>query len=350
RLKFCAAERRSRLLGTPPRDASSGRLLGTPPRDASSGRLLGTPPRDTSSGHSSLQNAPTSTAAGHLPFFSVETWILPITFICIFVIYGNWTGGIFENLGIPGPKPPYWGTVGRYHKPRRAEQGRSLTYGRTNGSTPTVLTPRFLSLPVHASGLTCTGLTDHEILTQATMFMVAGYETTLAFLAYNLARNPEVMKRLQEEIDATFPNKGAVRHEELLQMEHLDGVVNESRRLYPPAGRLGIRIPKDMIIAIPVYALHRDPDLWPEPEEFKPDGFSKRNRRSIDPYAYLPFGRGPRNRLGLRFALVLVQLALVEVLQNYSFSVCEETQIPLTMDPAGLAGPVNPIKLTVATR
>uniref|UniRef100_A0A4W6CPC9 unspecific monooxygenase n=1 Tax=Lates calcarifer TaxID=8187 RepID=A0A4W6CPC9_LATCA len=208
------------------------------------------------------------------------------------------------------------------------------------------------------------GLTDHEIVSQVTVFMFGGFETsasTLAFLAYNLARNPEVMARLQKEIDSTFPNKGPVQYEALMQMEYLDSVVNESLRLYPPNPRFEriaketvtinrITIPKGMIVMIPVYALHHDPELWPEPEEFKPDRFSKENKQSINSYTYLPFGFGPRNCLGKRFALVMVKLALVEVLQNYSFSVCKETEIPLQMSPEGLVGPLRPIKLKLVTR
>ncbi|XP_044203377.1 cytochrome P450 3A40 [Thunnus albacares] len=208
------------------------------------------------------------------------------------------------------------------------------------------------------------GLNDHEILSQAMIFLFAGYETSsssLTFLAYNLATNPHVMKRLQEEVDSTFPNKAPVQYQALLQMEYLDSVINESLRLYPIASRLervakatveinGIVIPKDMVVMVPTWPLHRDPELWPKPEEFKPERFSKENKETIDPYTYMPFGAGPRNCIGMRFALVMMKLAMVEILQSYSFSVCKETEVPLEMDIQGLLMPKRPIKLKLVPR
>uniref|UniRef100_A0A665U0Y3 unspecific monooxygenase n=1 Tax=Echeneis naucrates TaxID=173247 RepID=A0A665U0Y3_ECHNA len=499
---------------------------------------------------------------GFLPFFSLETWILLITFCCIFVMYGHWTYGVFEKLGIPGPKPKmYFGTVGRmnpvfYIEDSLLAQKYGKVWGmyelrkpvlavmdpdvlkivlikeclthftnrrnlRLNGDLSdavsiaeddqwrkirSVLSPYFSSgrmkemfniMKHHSHKLTVKlqsslanndvinvkeffgpysmdimisigfggdmdfinnpscplltlvsaiiniylfsvsgcfpvvlpllellgvsffsrtttghfkkivekfraerkgsshqvwnitiiiflmlnrdssitvngprgekqnqGLSDSEIVSQLTMFAMAGYETsaiTLTFLAYNLARNPEITKRLQEEIDTTFPSKGPVQYEALMQMEYLDAVIKESLRLSPPIPRLerqaketvkinDLTIPKDMIVMIPVYALHRDPELWPEPEEFKPERFSKENKDSINPYTYLPFGMGPRNCLGMRFALLLVKLALVEVLQKFSFSVCKETMIPLKMDASGILGPLHPIKLKLEPR
>lgn len=55
--------------------------------------------------------------------------------------------------------------------------------------------------------------------------------------------------------------------------------------------------------------------------------FSKENKESIDPYTYMPFGAGPRNCIGMRFALVMMKLAMVENLQRFSFSVCKETEV-----------------------
>ncbi|TKS68492.1 Cytochrome P450 3A40 [Collichthys lucidus] len=176
------------------------------------------------------------------------------------------------------------------------------------------------------------GLSDHEILSQAMMFIFAGYETTsksLTFLAYNLATNPHVMKRLQEEIDATFPKKRVTK-----STVEINGLV----------------IPKDMVVMIPTWTLHWDPSLWPEPEEFKPERFSKQNKESINPYTFMPFGAGPRNCMGTRFALLMMKLAVVEILQRYSFSVCKETEVPFEMDVRGFLVPKRPIKLKLVPR
>ncbi|XP_026223406.1 cytochrome P450 3A40-like [Anabas testudineus] len=208
------------------------------------------------------------------------------------------------------------------------------------------------------------GLSDNEILSQAMIFIFAGYETTsssLNFLAYNLATHPDIQKTLQKEIDETFPEKGRPTYEAMMQMEYLDMVVNESLRLYPIPNRLermsktsvevnGVTIPKGTVIMIPVYTLHHDPTLWPEPEAFKPERFSKENKDNLDPYAFLPFGAGPRNCIGMRFALLVIKLAIVEILQNFSFVTCKETEIPLVLGKEPFLTPQSPIKLKLERR
>ncbi|XP_029995475.1 cytochrome P450 3A27-like isoform X2 [Sphaeramia orbicularis] len=208
------------------------------------------------------------------------------------------------------------------------------------------------------------GLTDHEILSQAMIFIFAGYETsssTLCFLAYNLATHPHIQKKLQEEIDETFPDKTEPTYEGVMQMEYLDMTLNESSRLYPIGTRLermtkatveinGVTIPKGTVVMVPVYTLHRDPALWTEPEVFNPERFSKENKDNIDPYAFLPFGAGPRNCIGMRFALVMMKLAIVQILQRYSFVTCKETEIPMELSNDGFTTPKVPIKLKLEPR
>ncbi|KFQ53625.1 Cytochrome P450 3A24, partial [Nestor notabilis] len=207
-------------------------------------------------------------------------------------------------------------------------------------------------------------LSDEEILAQALVFVFAGYETTsstLSYLSYNLATHPDVQQRLQDEIDAYLPNKATPTYSAITQMEYLDMVVNESLRLFPPAGRLdrvckktvelnGVTIPKGMVVMIPAYVLHRDPAYWPEPEEFRPERFSKESRESFDPYTFLPFGAGPRNCIGMRFALLIVKVAVVTLLQNFSFRTCKDTPIPLVLDTKRFMQPKKPIILKMVPR
>ncbi|XP_063053657.1 cytochrome P450 3A30-like [Engraulis encrasicolus] len=208
------------------------------------------------------------------------------------------------------------------------------------------------------------GLSDHEILSQSMFFLFAGYETsssTMNFLFYNLATHPETLKKLHEEIDQVFPDKADVQYDPLMHMEYLDCALNETLRLYPPAPRTdrvckktvdinGVLIPKDMVVMVPIYALHRDPEIWPEPEVFKPERFSKENKDNIDPYTFMPFGLGPRNCIGMRFALVSMKLGIVQLLQRFTIATCAETEIPLELDTMGLLAPKRPIKLQLIPR
>uniref|UniRef100_A0A8C0D863 Cytochrome P450 3A n=1 Tax=Balaenoptera musculus TaxID=9771 RepID=A0A8C0D863_BALMU len=150
-------------------------------------------------------------------------------------------------------------------------------------------------------------------------------------------------------------------YEALVQMEYLDMVLNETLRIFPIAGRLervckkdvevnGVFIPKGTTVVVPLFVLHNDPELWPEPEEFHPERFSKKNKDSINPYTYLPFGTGPRNCIGMRFVIMNMKLALVRILQNFSFKPCKETQIPLKLVTQGLTQVEKPVVLKVVSR
>ncbi|KAJ8045318.1 Cytochrome P450 3A24 [Holothuria leucospilota] len=186
-------------------------------------------------------------------------------------------------------------------------------------------------------------LSTDAIMANSLVFFLAGYETTntsLSFTSYLLATNPEVQAKLIEEVDKFTLTRDDVCYDVLKEMEYLDACIKESLRIYPSVAATerendkgnvikGLEIPKDVSVTIPIYAIHHDPDLWEEPEQFRPERFNKENQDKIHPMAWLPFGAGPRICIGLRLAMVEMKFALIRILQKYEFKTCSDTEISL---------------------
>jgi len=206
-----------------------------------------------------------------------------------------------------------------------------------------------------------------EIVAQCVIFFIAGYHTTattLGIATYLLALNQDAQEKVYNEIkEALSLTDGELTYEAVQSMKYLDNVISETLRMYSPALRLertaeadyelgdtGITIPKGMVIGIPVLAMHRDPKFFPEPEKFDPDRFSTEGREQQIPYSYLPFGAGPRNCVGMRFALMEIKVCLIHTFSAFQVQKSPDTKVPLEfLSGLGLLSP-KPIHLRMVPR
>jgi cytochrome P450 len=118
----------------------------------------------------------------------------------------------------------------------------------------------------------------------------------------------------------------------------MDMIINETLRLYPPAFRVDrvcnedysykeIQIKKGQVWTASIYALHHDPDIYPDPYTFDPERFNEENKKNRDNEAFIPFGAGPRNCIAMRFALIEIKLLLATVLSKFQFEKCDQTAV-----------------------
>ncbi|XP_071504345.1 cytochrome P450 3A19-like [Diadema antillarum] len=206
-------------------------------------------------------------------------------------------------------------------------------------------------------------LTAEEIVAQAVFFFLAGYDTsntTLGFIAYSLATSPEVQDKLIQEVDEMAPDRDSVNYSSIDKMPYLDGVVCETLRMYPPSAvtdrkctkdytSKNLNVPKGGQVIISIISVHRDPEYWPNPDVFDPERFTKENRKGRHPFAWMPFGAGPRNCVGMRFALMEMKMAIVRVLQKYRFEISPKTPVPVKFGVRN-ATPNDGIILSVVER
>ncbi|GAV08409.1 hypothetical protein RvY_18101 [Ramazzottius varieornatus] len=209
-------------------------------------------------------------------------------------------------------------------------------------------------------------LTEEEMIGNSFVFLLAGFETTancLGFTAYLLAKYPEIQQRLYEEIVELFGHTEKVDYEQAQKAAYLEMVIEESLRLFPPVTSFVTRVASETVnvngqivpegtgIEVPVWYLQHDPAVWDQPYEFVPERFSEENKPSINPMSYMPFGAGPRNCIGMRFALLEVKIAFIRILKRYRLDTCEmsEPEIQLQQSTATI-NPRNGVFVRLSRR
>ncbi|XP_077285151.1 cytochrome P450 9e2-like isoform X2 [Arctopsyche grandis] len=197
--------------------------------------------------------------------------------------------------------------------------------------------------------------TDDELTAQAMLFFIAGFDSTsnlIIYIIYELACNPDIQKKLQNEIDDYIKISGEdISYDKLSSLNYLDMTISETLRKWPPfvvidrectknyllpppnaTSTQSYQVKKGDPIWFPIYSVHHDPKNYPNPERFQPERFSEENKSSIKPGTFMPFGIGPRNCIGSRFALMVAKAIIFHLLAKFDITVTKNTRIPIKLD------------------
>nr|ACE75343.1 cytochrome P450 [Glyptapanteles indiensis] len=205
----------------------------------------------------------------------------------------------------------------------------------------------------HKPGSKNPELSIESMTSQVWGFYFGGFESTatsICFMAHEIASNPDVQKKLQEEIDQVLEkDNGNLNYESINGMHYLDAVVSEILRLYPIAGFLSrvctksFELPptlpgsKPLIVNpgtdlwIPLWSIHRDPQHFPNPDKFDPERFMGEAKDTINHSAYLPFGVGPRMCMGNRFALMEIKVLFFHLLAKCNITLSKKMILPMRL-------------------
>ena len=163
-------------------------------------------------------------------------------------------------------------------------------------------------------------------------FFLAGHETsshTLAFTLLELAKNAEVQAKLYEEVkNVDLSTDSSVSMEQLAHLKYLENTVKESQRMHPVVNALirettvetemlGYKIPANFKLLVNIMGIHNSPLYYEHPEQFNP---SRWTRESLNPNAFLPFGMGSHQCIGMKLALIEIKILLIGLLQAFSVS------------------------------
>jgi cytochrome P450 len=250
---------------------------------------------------------------------------------------------------------PGWTPYPGYFKARaattylQAETVRAIAARRAKGSDRRGILDLLLSAKDFETGRV---MTDAELTGNLYSFLIAGHETSAVALAWSLwllAKDDASQDRLREEV-MQVAGLREIGSEEAVKLAFTQQVIQESMRLFPPAGAIGrqaredttlgpYKISKHEPIYVAIWCLHRHEKLWEEPNAFDPDRFVKEKAKARHRYAYLPFGAGPRVCIGMGFAMLEMTVILATLLRDFRFKTlpCHRMalDVSLTTRPRG---------------
>lgn len=174
------------------------------------------------------------------------------------------------------------------------------------------------------------GISLREVRDELVTLFITGQESiaiTVTWALHLLHHHPEIETRMRDEVAQVIGTR-LPRIEDLARLTYGKQVIQEAMRLYPPSwfiprynktdGVIGnYFIPKNSTVVISQYVLHHSPELWDSPERFDPDRFSPERSAGRHPYAYMPFGGGPRFCIGSLFAMMEIQFILAMMMQRF---------------------------------
>jgi cytochrome P450 len=234
-------------------------------------------------------------------------------------------------------KPPIWAPLPR-HRRYRAARARvhalineviARRRARPQERWPNDLLSKLMLAHDEETGET---MSDRLVHDESLGIFVAGHETTartMAFLWYALHENPEVATRLHAELDAVVPRDQPPTLEHLKRLPYTLQTIKEVLRLYPPSPSQprdptddqllgGMPVPAGTFMLLFPYATHRHPEFWDEPERFDPDRFLPEREIERHPFAYFPFGGGPRICIGNNFAMLEAHILTALLARRFS--------------------------------
>lgn len=223
----------------------------------------------------------------------------------------------------------------------------------------------FLDQLLNARYANGTPLSHEDIREEVDTFTFAGHDTTTSGMNFTismLVANQMVQQRVFEELQQVFGKnfETPITYGSLNELKYMEMVIKETLRIFPPVpftGRLltgdtvvsGVTVPAGTNVIIPMYAIHRDANVFPDPEKFDPERFSQENTEKRGPYAYIPFSAGPRNCIGQKYAMLKMKTVLMKLIKNYKLlPASKEYEMVLQADV--VLRPINGIMLRLENR